>query len=582
MSKSQSSTEELFKQFLEQQAQGEKRKKKNIKKLIHELATEGRKFYYDQNNNTYVEVFDTRSENPQATYLIPIESSQYDRWLIREFNAKYDEYLDNNNFLKTIKILVSEEAKDSGRLIEIHNRIAMENDAIFIDIGCRNRKVIRVDKNGWDVGYYKVFFKRHKDMAELPVPKRGGNIFEIIPFMPPLPKRDRCLALSWLIASFFSNIERVFLLVEGEKGSGKTTLAKLLKSLIDPTNKGALAYKDNAAMMAQNIDHHCIPLIDNVTKISQSVSDLFCAAYSSGGDTKRKQYTDDEDFIFTLTGNVIFTTVRLKSPKSDFLDRCYKIETAKTENTYRSKQQFENKFESIKGKLFGAVLDVVSKTMSEVEKSDPATDFRTVDFDHYGSCASEVMGYGKELFSEARKHSESIKNTSITNATPIILALNDYLKNNGYHYLGPIGKLLQELPMDLQASGDIPNTPKVFARRINELRPELKAAGIAATRHPNDRNGSRWEFILRNDYQEDNFEQESEILPSQPQLPINDSAVHQQPSLGENNTEVIEPALDENPFLVSEDEIQSSSKGTFTGQINEPCNDFDEILGFKK
>lgn len=481
MSNPSSSTEELFKQFLEhQKIQEGKKKKKNIKKLLHELATEGRQFYYDQNDNTYVEVRDSRSENPQATHLISIESSQYDRWLIREFNNKYDDYLDNNNLLKTIKILVSEEAKDSGRPIAIHNRIAMENDAIYIDIGCRNRKVIRIDKHGWDIGYYKVFFKRHKDMAELPIPERGGNIFDIIPFMPPLPKRDRCLALSWLIASFFPNIERAFLLVEGENGSGKTTLTKLLKSLIDPTNKGALAYKDNAAMMAQNIDHHCIPLIDNVTKISQSVSDLFCAAYSGGGDTKRKQYTDDEDFIFTLTGNLIFTAVHLKYPKSDFINRCYKIETAMTKSTYRSKQQFEKKFKTEKAWLFGAVLGAVSKTMSEVEKSQPEANFRTVDFDHRAMAAAEVIGYGKDFFREARSYCEKIKVRSISNNTPILNAIIQFLSTNNGYFEGRMTHFINMLrgsgvPMD-----EVTKNAAAFSKKINEMQPELKTAGVHA------------------------------------------------------------------------------------------------------
>lgn len=571
--------EKLLQKYLEQnQSQGGKKKKQNPKELLHKLATAGQNLYYDQNNETYIEVVDKNGASAGATYLVPIESGEFDRWLISEGHQKHNLYLDNQNLLRTIKVLVSVEAQKNGTLTEIHNRIATVNGAIYIDIGSKDRKVIRIDKHGWSVGNYKVFFKRHKEMAELPLPERGGHIQEIFEFMPPMPKQDQCLALSWLIASFFSEIERAFLLVEGENGTGKTTLTKLLKSFIDPAHGGALTYSDNVNNMAQILDHHCIPLIDNVTKISQSVSDIFCTTYSGASHTKRKQYTDGEDYIFNLTGNVIFTTVHMTKPKSDFLNRCYKIETQMTDETYRSKLQYEKKFEAVKGKLFGAVIDCVVKTMAEIEKSEPVTRFRTVDFDHVASCAAEVMKYGKELFWEARQHCESIKKKSITDSTPLILALDGHLKSNGNRFFGPIGKLLQQLPKDLQIRGEIPNKPNVLARRLNELKPELNAAGIRTIRHSNSNSGSTWEIVLQVDDQNDGGEEITVEEPPQPKPPLDDGVECNEPSSDEAVSQGEEPLAGKNPFLLSDQEINSICPGDTTGQNSEPLSEVDRII----
>lgn len=482
--------------IVQNEPQGGKQPKRKPEDILLELATKNKNLYYDKNGVTFLEVHDIKLQQVINTYLIRIESSEFERWLMREYYVNHKAVLSNKHLLDSIKVLVSEEARLNGQRIELHNRIATIDGSIYIDLGTANRQCVKVDKSGWQVGPYPVFFQRHKDFAPLPVPISGVNIRDLLPFLPPMPERDQCLALCWLVASFFEKIERAFLLIEGPQGSGKSTLAKLLKSLIDPAYGKALTYNDNVKATAQMLDHHCLPLIDNVTSISKAVSDLICTAYSDGVYSTRKQYTDDEDFIFNLTGNVIFTTIRLIKPKSDFLNRCYKIEMKLTEKSYRSKQIYNEKFEAIKAQIFGSVLDVVVATLNKIDHIPVTGTYRTVDFDRYATAAAEVMGYGTQYFLQARKHCEQIKIQSITNSTPIIEALSNFLKSNRYHYIGNIKTLLENLQKFSIMPEGLPNEPNAFSRRINEMQPELLSAGITATRRPNNNKGSCWEFRL--------------------------------------------------------------------------------------
>jgi len=123
MNDNNSSMEKLLQQLLEQnQSQGGKKKKPNSKELLHKLATEGRNLYHDRNATTYIEIDDKNQNVVDSTYLIPIESGEFDRWLTRQAYQKHQLYLDNHNLFKTIKILVSEEARVNGTFTEIHNR----------------------------------------------------------------------------------------------------------------------------------------------------------------------------------------------------------------------------------------------------------------------------------------------------------------------------------------------------------------------------------------------------------------------------------------------------------------------------
>lgn len=528
--------------------QGGKQPKRKPEDILLELATKNKNLYYDKNGVTYLEVHDIKLQKVINTYLIKIESSDFDRWITREYHTNYKAILSNKHLLDSIKVLVSEEARLNGQKIELHNRIATIDGSIYIDLGTVNRQCVKVDKSGWHVGPYPVFFQRHNELAELPTPISGGNIKDLLPFLPPLPERDQCLVLCWLIASFFEKIERAFLLIEGPQGSGKSTLAKLIKSLIHPTHGKALTYNDNVKATAQMLDHHCIPLIDNVTNISKAVSDLICTAYSDGVYSTRKQYTNDEDFIFNLTGNVIFTTIRLIKPKSDFLNRCYKIELKLTEKSYRSKQIFTEKFDAVKAQIFGAVLDVIVATLNKVDQIPVTGTYRTVDFDRYATAAAEVLGYGTQFFLQARKHCEQIKIQSITNSTPIIEALSNFLKSNGYHYIGNIKTLLENLQRFSSMPEGLPNEPNAFSRRINEMQPELLSAGITAIRKANNNKGSCWEFrLIENNeptYTQDM--QEGELEPEASEVTENYQE-NGQSSLMETSEYAVTP--DSNPLL---------------------------------
>jgi energy-coupling factor transporter ATP-binding protein EcfA2 len=370
------------------------------------------------------------------------------------------------------------------------------NGTIYHDLGTSTRQMVKIDANGWDVGHFQVYFKRHTDMKALPSPLRGGAIMDLLQFFPPLPQADQCLALCWLIASFFSNIERAFLLLEGGPGMGKTTLSKILKSFIDPDVNGAISYNDKVSEVAQILDHHYIPHFDNVTAISRKVSDLICTSYSSGSYTKKKNYTDDGDHVFELSGNAIFTAVTLLKPKGDFLDRCYKIVMKEASNAYRSKQQFTESFNAMAPALYGAVLDTVSATMRKVKEMPTVGRFRTVDFDRYASAAAEVMGFGADFFWKARGYSESIKLCSIVNNTPLIEALTNFLKSHNYFYSGYMKKLVQELPQYTKEPDQLPKQPNVLARRIGEIDTELRLAGVVVEKKYNDNSGALYEITF--------------------------------------------------------------------------------------
>ena len=469
--------------------------KKSPDELLFELATNGQNLYYDASNTTYIEIQDVKLQQAINNYIVKIESNDFRKWLKRQYRINYKKVMSNKALIEAIQDEVSEEARINGEEITIYNRIAYIDDVIYIDLGTRDRSMVKITKSGWNIGQYKVFFKRHDKFAELPVPVKGGSIDDLIPFFPQLPETEMCLLLSWLIASFFDDIERAFLLLEGDHGSGKTRIAKLLKSFIDPSHAKVLTYNDNINEVAQQIDHNCIPIIDNASSISRKVSDLICGAFSESSHVKKKLYTDDGDFTLNLSGNLMITTTGLINPQKDFLDRCYKLLVCKTESSYQSKQVSTKNLEPLKPQIFGAILDTVVATMNQVQHVPITGNYRTVDFDRHALAAAEVMGLGAEMFHEARRNCEKAKIVSIAKNTPLIEALTNYLESNNNHFSGYMSQLVKMLPSYTVEPAAITRHTQVLSKQINKVKPQLAALGISIIGPKNDHRGARYEII---------------------------------------------------------------------------------------
>ena len=272
-------------------------------------------YCFDQNKTVYCEV-----EIQNKKKWTPIESSEFIAFVQTYFKTAYHKILKQNDIKNLVPIL-NLHALNSGKQVEVHNRIARIGDEIIIDTKNSNDDIIKITQTEWSIIQdCPVIFKRFPHQTSVPTPVTGGNLHELFSIFSINNIDEQILVGTWLVASLFTNMPRPHLWFVGEKGSGKTTLALCLKKLIDPVSRGNFMYR-NTSEMAQVIDHHAVPFFDNFTKINVEISDLLCAAFTGTDFTKRKQYTNDDDFTFSIKKPIILASISLGNPASDLLDR---------------------------------------------------------------------------------------------------------------------------------------------------------------------------------------------------------------------------------------------------------------------
>ena len=104
----------------------------------------------------------------------------------------------------------------------------------YLDLADAGGHAVRMCASGWSVvDRPSVHFKRPQGLLPLPVPSRDGSIELLRPFVN-LTDSDFLLLIGWMAAALRPAGPYPILVIHGEQGSAKSTLAKVIRQLIDP------------------------------------------------------------------------------------------------------------------------------------------------------------------------------------------------------------------------------------------------------------------------------------------------------------------------------------------------------------
>lgn len=100
--------------------------------------------------------------------------------------------------------LIAARARNDGPELVVYRRIAAvpELGRVYLDLCDRERSIVEIGTNGWRVGRFPVaMFARSPGALALPVPKSGGSIDELRPFVNVAGEDDWRLLVAWLVAA---------------------------------------------------------------------------------------------------------------------------------------------------------------------------------------------------------------------------------------------------------------------------------------------------------------------------------------------------------------------------------------------
>ena len=434
-----------------------------------------------------------------------------------------------------------------GKISPVYTRIAPGCDnSVYVDLGNEKREAIHITKSGWKViSQPPVYFVRPQGLLPLPYPEAGGNLIDELskyvnleddskndssdsknnllsfPKQPQQGDHDsndgndgnlefyskKNSNIKWvnlimyLIGTLNPNGPYPILSVNGEQGSAKSTLCKIIAKIVDPRRAGlrAMPTKIQDLIIAAQNGH--LIAFDNVSGLNQEISDALCRISTGGGWATRAHYSNDEEMLFDVCKPQILNGITQYVTADDLRDRILPVQLARIE-VYKRESDIWGEFEKSCPLILGSLLDCVVLSIRNKNKiNTTGYRLRMADFAQWAAAGAEAIGISSQECLETYSASRKLSVEAALNENPFAQAIVKIAQEGDWKGTATelLGLTKRGIPEEILKSKTWPKTPAKVGNDIRRLLPALREVGVLVD--PDSRTGSKRVIRIELEYE---------------------------------------------------------------------------------
>lgn len=386
-------------------------------------------------------------------------------------------------------------------------------DVILLDLGDPTGRFIDISANGWvvvdpaeekDPGNVRAVFRRSAATGVLPVPEPGGTRDELRELLGLDADDPRWkLVWGWLVAALFESVPRPILWALGPQGSGKSTRARMILSVLEPTDALGREPGRNERDDSTAAAGRFIPSWDNIGNVSASTSDWLCRIVTGVEISRRELYTDDSLRVSVLRRTGVATSIVLPYGLGpDALERLVLVEFERiADDNRRSETELWTEFRRRHSRILGALLDDVVgvlRHLPDVRREDGPRP-RMADYAEILFALDEHTD-GAHEFGPAYIASVTGVLADRAKEDPLTAALLNLAKRAGGSWEGTAATMLRAIDHDRpdDPRAPWPTSAKSLGAALRRGQETLRAAGLEiSSRRSNGK--SLFRLTLRDD-----------------------------------------------------------------------------------
>jgi hypothetical protein len=364
-------------------------------------------------------------------------------------------------------------------------RIARVGDTVYIDLGDPSWRVVEVTAAGWRViesAEAPVRFRRPAGLLPLAEPVAGGDLSDLFLYVNVRDEADRRLLVLVLVASLAGQGPYPLLALLGGQGSAKSTAARVIKALLDPSDVPLRAPPKDERDVFIGAANSAVLVFDNLSSIPAWLSDGLCRLATGGGFATRTLYENDGETRFSAMRPVVITAIGEVVSRSDLLDRVVLIDLPSiAEEQRRSERELWGAFEVARGRMLGRLLDGVVAALRHTEAvRQQATALpRLADFGLTAAAAGVAYGWSPldtlRLIEQNRAQQHAVAIEASPVADLLLKTVTDEWRGTATELLAFLNARADD---GLRRAQAWPRSARSLSSLLRRIQPNLAATGL--------------------------------------------------------------------------------------------------------
>lgn len=346
-------------------------------------------------------------------------------------------------------------------------------------LGNEKWQSVLVDKKGWHIGRLrKTKFLKSTFDEEQVSPVGGGDLLALLRPFVNLEDDSFILFVLFMVQAFSRKSSHYAAVISSGKGTGKSTLTKLFRSLVDPSASDSCLAPTNEGDLTNSLANSYVACFDNTAVLSTKSSNILCAAITGTKEAKRRLYTDSEQIVLSLHNVVVINGIDIVPRESDLADRALYFELQPiSESARRTDDEILAEFNGCKAKIMGAIFETLKTAMSVLPTLQFSKLARMADAYKEMAAIAVALDIEQKEFKRIFDKNRAALQESYNMNNPFVEYVLEYLQNRPSIYMTATA-LYESMKRKLTGNTRFfPEGSSALSRKLNRERDALFAAG---------------------------------------------------------------------------------------------------------
>ena len=287
------------------------------------------------------------------------------------------------------------------------------------------------------------------------------------------------LLTAWLLGCLRPEGPYPVLTISGEQGSGKSTVLRLMRRIIDPHALDMRTPPEDQRDLQAMVRNSFILAFDNVSYISNKMSDALCViSTGTGAQGGRALYTNAEESAVRVCRPVAMNGIPDVVERGDLVDRSIHVHLPRIDpRLRRDDSEYWDNFHIDHPRLLGSLMNAALKAVQNYGNVVLAEKPRMSAFAVWAVAAEEALGWVPGRLMEVYKNNRSAAESQMLEFNGMASALIRMMAKQK-EFSGTYSDLIGQLEMNIGPRERLPQTSHSFAAELKRIRPALERQGL--------------------------------------------------------------------------------------------------------